>query len=107
MGPEEMRRQAQRLGWTFPNLYDESQEVARSFDAACTPDFFLFDAAMELVYRGQLDGSRPRRGDSGNDEPVTGVDLRRAIEEVLEGRAPDARQKTSLGCNIKWRQAGA
>lgn len=102
-GPEEMKKQAERLGWRFPYLLDESQEVARSYDAACTPDFFLFDAGMRLVYRGQLDGSRPRRGDSGNDEPVTGVDLRRAMDEVVAGRTPGVEQKTSLGCNIKWR----
>src|SRR3984957_14164049 len=104
--PEEMKKQAERLGWRFPYLYDESQEVARSYEAACTPDFFLFDGEMKLVYRGQLDGSRPRRGDSGNDEPVTGVDLRRAMGDVLAGRTPDAEQRTSLGCNIKWREPG-
>jgi len=102
--PAEMKKQAERLGWRFPYLYDESQEVARSYEAACTPDFFLFDGAMKLVYRGQLDGSRPRRGDSGNDEPVTGVDLRRAMDDVLAGRTPDTNQRTSLGCNIKWRE---
>jgi hypothetical protein len=103
-GPDEMKKQAVRLGWSFPYLYDETQEVARSYQAACTPDFFLFDAELKLVYRGQLDGSRPRRGDSGNDEPVTGRDLRHAIDEVLAGRRPDTNQRTSLGCNIKWRE---
>ena len=102
--PEEMVKQADRLGWSFPYLYDETQEVARSYEAACTPDFYLFDAELKLVYRGQLDGSRPRRGDSGNDEPVTGVDMRRAIDDVIAGRRPDTNQRTSLGCNIKWRQ---
>ncbi len=102
-GPAEMKAQAERLGWRFPYLLDETQEVARSYDAACTPDFFLFDAELKLAYRGQLDGSRPRRGDSGNDEPVTGVDLRRAMDDVLAGRQPDADQRTSLGCNIKWK----
>jgi thiol-disulfide isomerase/thioredoxin len=102
--PEEMKKQAQRLGWRFPYLYDDTQEVARSYGAACTPDFFLFDAEMKLVYRGQLDGSRPRRGDSGNDEPVTGADLRRAMDDVIAGRRPDTNQRTSLGCNIKWRE---
>jgi thiol-disulfide isomerase/thioredoxin len=102
--PEEMKRQAERLGWRFPYLFDETQEVARSYDAACTPDFFLFDAEMKLVYRGQLDGSRPRRGDQGNDEPVTGADLRRAMDDVIAGRRPDTNQRTSLGCNIKWRE---
>ena len=104
-GPEEMKKQAERLGWTFPYLFDETQEVARSYDAACTPDFFLFNGELKLVYRGQLDGSRPRRGDSGNDEPVTGVDLRRAMDEVIAGKRPDPNQRTSLGCNIKWREA--
>ena len=103
-GPDEMKRQAQRLGWRFPYLFDETQEVARSYGAACTPDFFLYNAEMELVYRGQLDGSRPRRGDSGNDEPVTGADLRRAMDDVIAGRRPDTNQRTSLGCNIKWRE---
>ena len=99
-----MKMQAQRLGWRFPYLLDQSQEVARSYEAACTPDFFLFDRDLKLVYRGQLDSSRPRRGDFGNDEPVTGIDLRRAIDDVLAGRTPDTNQRTSLGCNIKWRE---
>jgi peroxiredoxin len=103
-GPVEMKAQAERLGFRFPYLFDESQEVARSYDAACTPDFFLFDGAMKLVYRGQLDDSRPRRKDFGNDLAVTGVDLRRAMDEVLAGRTPDTDQRTSLGCNIKWRE---
>ncbi len=103
-GPEEMKLQAERLGWRFPYLFDQSQEVALSYGAACTPDFFLFDAAMRLVYRGQLDGSRPRRGDSGNDEPVTGEDLRRAMDDAIAGRRPDTNQRTSLGCNIKWKE---
>ncbi len=102
-GPAEMKKQAERLGWRFPYLLDESQEVGRSYAAACTPDFFLFDAEMKLVYRGQLDGSRPRRGDSGNDEPVSGADLRRAMDDVIAGRRPDTNQRTSLGCNIKWK----
>jgi len=103
-GPEEMKKQAERLGWTFPYLYDETQEVARSYEAACTPDFYLFDAEMKLVYRGQLDGSRPRRGDAGNDEPVTGRDLRQAMDDVIAGKRPDTNQRTSIGCNIKWKQ---
>ncbi len=103
-GPDEMKQQAARLGWRFPYLYDETQEVARSYQAACTPDFFLFDAEMRLVYRGQLDSSRPRRGDSGNDTPVTGDDLRRAMDDVIAARRPDPNQRTSLGCNIKWRE---
>jgi thiol-disulfide isomerase/thioredoxin len=103
--PEHMREQAARLGWTFPYLLDEEQEVARSYGAACTPDFFLFDGEMKLVYRGQLDDSRPRRGDSGNDTPVTGKDLRAALDAVIAGKRPDTNQRTSLGCNIKWREA--
>ena len=106
-GPAEMKAQAERLGWRFPYLLDETQEVARSYNAACTPDFFLFDAELKLVYRGQLDGSRPRRGDSGPssgvDVPVTGADLRGAMDDVIAGRRPDTNQRTSLGCNIKWK----
>jgi len=102
-GPEHMKEQASRNGWTFPYLYDETQEVARSYDAACTPDLFLFDADQKLVYRGQLDDSRPQRKDFGNDLPVTGKDLRAAIDMVLEGKRPDPNQKYSIGCNIKWK----
>jgi hypothetical protein len=102
--PEEMKAQAQRLGFRFPYLFDETQEAARSYEAACTPDFFLFDADMKLVYRGQLDESRPRRGDSGNDIPVTGKDLRQAMDDVIAGKRPDTNQRTSLGCNIKWKE---
>lgn len=102
--PEEMKKQAERLGFRFPYLYDETQEVAREYDAACTPDFFLFDSEMKLVYRGQLDDSRPRRGDSGNDLPVTGKDLRAAMDAVLAGRRPDSNQRFSIGCNIKWKE---
>ena len=101
--PDNMRAQAKRLGWNFPYLYDETQEVARSYSAACTPDIFLFNGAMELVYRGQLDDSRPRRGDSGNDTPVTGKDLRSALDAVIAGKRPDPNQRASIGCNIKWR----
>ena len=103
MGRRRWKQQAERLGWNFPYLFDETQEVARSFEAACTPDFFLYDAEMKLVYRGQLDGSRPRRGEHGNDEPVTGEDLRRAMDAVIAGKRPETNQRTSLGCNIKWR----
>jgi thiol-disulfide isomerase/thioredoxin len=102
-GPEAMKDQAARNGWRFPYLLDETQEVARSYEAACTPDFFLFDAEMRLVYRGQMDGSRPRRGDFGNDEPVTGKDLRAAMDAVIAGKRPDTNQRTSIGCNIKYR----
>ena len=104
-GPEAMREQAERLGWRFPYLLDEDQEVARSYGAACTPDFFLFDAEMRLVYRGQLDDSRPRRRDFGNDDPVTGRDLRAAMDAVISGKRPNPEQRSSIGCNIKWRQA--
>jgi thiol-disulfide isomerase/thioredoxin len=103
-GPDEMRAQAKDHGWTFPYLLDETQEVAREYDAACTPDFFLYDAELRLVYRGQLDDSRPRRGDFGNDIPVTGKDLRAAMDAVIAGKQPAAEQKTSIGCNIKWKQ---
>jgi len=102
--PAEMKAQAERLGFRFPYLYDETQEVARAYEAACTPDFFLYDAEMKLVYRGQLDDSRPRRGDFGNDIPVTGKDLRAAMDAVIAGKRPDTNQRTSIGCNIKWRE---
>ena len=102
--PEEMKKQAERLGFRFPYLYDETQEVARVYDAACTPDLFLFDGEMKLVYRGQLDDSRPRRGDSGNDIPVTGKDLRAAMDAVIAGKRPDPNQRFAVGCNIKWKE---
>jgi hypothetical protein len=98
-----MKEQAARMGFRFPYLLDEAQEAAREYDAACTPDFFLFDARMRLVYRGQLDSSRPRRGESGNDVPVTGADLRAAMDAVIAGTKPSMEQRTSLGCNIKWK----
>jgi thiol-disulfide isomerase/thioredoxin len=104
-GPDGMREQALRNGWTFPYLLDEEQEVARSYNAACTPDFFLFNGEMRLVYRGQLDSSRPRRGDFGNDVPVTGEDLRAAMDAVIAGKRPDTNQRNSIGCNIKWKSA--
>jgi len=103
-GPEEMKKQAERLGFTFPYLIDEMQETAREYNAACTPDFFLFDTDLKLVYRGQLDGSRPRRGDFGNDVPVTGEDLRAAMDAVVRGVRPNTNQRSSIGCNIKWRE---
>ena len=96
-GPEGLRQQAARQGWSFPYLFDPSQAVARAFQAACTPDLYLFDAEQRLVYRGQLDGSRP-----GNDEPVDGRDLRAALESLLSGRPIDPEQRPSIGCNIKW-----
>lgn len=103
-GPEPMREQAKRLGWKFPYLLDDTQRVARAYEAACTPDFFLFDAQDRLVYRGQLDSSRPRRKDFGNDEPVTGKDLRDAMDALIAGRTPSLEQRSSIGCNIKWRE---
>lgn len=98
--PESLKEQAQQLGFIFPYCFDETQEVARAFQAACTPDFFLYDAERKLVYRGQLDDSRP-----GNGKPVTGRDLRAAIDAVLEGRPVAADQRPSAGCNIKWKAA--
>jgi peroxiredoxin len=103
--PEEMKKQAERLGFRFPYLFDETQEVARAYDAACTPDVFLFDAEMKLVYRGQLDDSRPQRpSGGGNDIPVTGKDLRAAMDAVIAGKRPDPNQRFSVGCNIKWKE---
>jgi hypothetical protein len=104
-GPDQMRAQALRLGWRFPYLLDSTQEVAHAYEAACTPDFFLFDGHMKLAYRGQLDNSRPRRKDFGNDEPVTGKDLRAAMDALISGRTPEAEQRSSIGCNIKWRES--
>ncbi|MEZ5811804.1 MAG: thioredoxin family protein [Rhizobiaceae bacterium] len=98
--PEEMARDVAAFGYPFPYLYDESQDVARAYDAVCTPEFFLFDAGRSLVYRGQFDASRPR-----NDEPVTGADLRAAVEAVLAGTTPAADQSLSVGCSIKWKAA--
>ncbi len=101
--PEHMKAQAERLGFRFPYLYDETQEVAREYSAVCTPDFFLFDRDLKLVYRGQLDSSRPPR-EGGPTIPVTGRDLRAAIDAVLAGKRPDPNQRASIGCNIKWRE---
>jgi peroxiredoxin len=95
--PDKLAAQAQTHGFPFPYLYDETQEVAKAYTAACTPDFFLFDARHTLAYRGQLDDSRP-----GSDIPVTGQDLRAAIDTVLAGHEAPADQKPSIGCNIKW-----
>ncbi len=97
-GPEHMAKLARDEGWRFPFAFDDTQEVARAFHAACTPDLFVFDAAGKLAYRGQLDDSRPSNG-----KPVTGRDLRAAIEAVAEGRAPSPDQRPSVGCNIKWK----
>ncbi|MCS6954555.1 MAG: thioredoxin family protein [Bryobacteraceae bacterium] len=96
--PERLKAMAEELGFHFPFCYDETQEVAKAYAAACTPDFYVFDQERKLVYRGQLDDSRP-----GNGIPVTGKDLRAAIEAVLEGRPVPSEQKPSLGCNIKWK----
>ena len=96
--PDKMKAMAETLGFNFPFCYDESQEVAKAYTAACTPDFFLFNRDHILVYRGQFDDSRP-----GNDVPVTGKDLKAAIEEVLLERKVDTQQKPSIGCNIKWK----
>ncbi len=100
--PEQLKAMAQKLGFTFPYCYDEGQEVAKAFTAACTPDFFLFDANQRLVYRGQLDDSRP-----GNGKPVTGKDLRAAIDAVLAGQPVSQKQVPSAGCNIKWKPGNA
>jgi peroxiredoxin len=99
--PEQMVHEAEKRGYTFPYLFDETQEVAKAYRAACTPDFFLFDRDGRLVYRGQFDSSRP---DSGI--PVTGEDLRAAADAVLAGRPVPADQKPSIGCNIKWKPGG-
>jgi peroxiredoxin len=96
--PEQMVREAEERGYVFPYLYDETQEVAKAYHAACTPDFYVFDAERKLVYRGQLDPSRP-----GSEVPVNGRDLRAALDALLAGRPPVAEQIPSLGCNIKWK----
>jgi peroxiredoxin len=96
--PEQMVHEAEQRGYPFPYLYDESQEVAKTYGAACTPDFFLYDKSRKLVYRGQLDASRP-----GNNVPVTGTDLRAALDAALAGKAQSEKQIPSIGCNIKWR----
>jgi len=95
--PAKMKEEAATWGYSFPYVYDADQSVAKSYRAACTPDFFLFDAGKKLVYRGQLDASRP-----GNDVPVTGEDLRAALEAVLSGEPVPADQVASIGCSIKW-----
>ncbi len=101
-GPEHMKALAEREGWEFPYLLDATQQVAKDYRAACTPDFFLFDGAGKLVYRGQLDDSRP-----GSGRPVTGRDLRDALEALLAGEAVPSNQVASLGCNIKWSPGNA
>lgn len=96
--PENLKSFAEAMSFTYPLCYDETQDVAKSYTAACTPDFFLFDNNRKLVYRGQLDSSRP-----GNDDPVTGKDLRAAMDAVVAGNSVSTDQKPSAGCNIKWR----
>lgn len=96
--PEKMAEEAKAAGYSFPYLYDESQAVARAYRAACTPDFYLFDRERRLAYRGQMDDSRPASG-----VPVTGKDVRAALDAVLSGRPPAVDQKPSIGCNIKWK----
>ncbi|NEO14914.1 MULTISPECIES: thioredoxin family protein [unclassified Moorena] len=96
--PDKLKEMAQELGFTFPFCHDQTQETAQAYTAACTPDFFLFDANQELVYRGQLDDSRPSNG-----IPVTGKDLRAAIDAVLGSQPVNSEQKPSIGCNIKWK----
>ena len=101
-GPEGMRQEAEEAGYTFPYLFDKTQGITRSYHAACTPDLFLFDQPRLLVYRGQFDGSRP-----GNGVPVTGADLRAAIDAVLSGSPVPAEQVPSIGCGIKWKPGRA
>ncbi|MDC6352495.1 thioredoxin family protein [Zeaxanthinibacter sp. PT1] len=96
--PDLMKVTARNEGYIFPYLYDESQQTAKDYDAACTPDFYLFDADLKLVYRGQLDDSRP-----GNDVPLSGKDLRKAMDALLSGQPIEQEQKPSIGCNIKWK----
>ncbi|WP_066380123.1 MULTISPECIES: thioredoxin family protein [unclassified Anabaena] len=96
--PDALKQLATELGWQFPLCYDETQETAKAYTAACTPDFFVFDGDRQLVYRGQLDDSRPSNG-----KPVTGADLRAAIDAVLAGKPVTREQKPSVGCNIKWK----
>lgn len=97
--PPRLKEMAERLGFTFPFCFDETQDVAKAYRAACTPDFYLFDRERKLVYRGQLDDSRP-----GSNKPVTGRDLRTAIDAVLAGKPVDRNQKASIGCSIKWKR---
>lgn len=97
-GPDKMKQTAASEGYSFPYLFDETQQVAKDYRAACTPDFYLFDSELKLVYRGQLDGSRP-----GNALPVTGKDLRAALDAILSGNEVSGHQMPSIGCNIKWK----
>jgi peroxiredoxin len=97
-GPTKMAKIAKRLGYSFPYLYDATQAIAKAYQAACTPDFYVFDKDLLCVYRGQLDDSRP-----GNNIPVTGKALRNALDNILAGTPVDSKQKPSMGCNIKWK----
>ena len=101
--PEKMKLEAREAGYTFAYLYDADQSVAKAYHAACTPDFYVFDGAKRLVYRGQLDDSRPAGRSGGNTLAVTGSDVRAALDAVLAGRAVSRDQKPSIGCNIKWK----
>jgi len=96
--PEKLREQADSVGFNFPYLFDESQEVAKAYQAACTPDFYVFDGDLKCVYRGRFDAAKP-----GNDEPVTGEELKNAIETTLAGKSAPQDQKPSIGCSIKWK----
>lgn len=96
--PEKMKETARKAGYTFPYLYDEAQQVARAYEAACTPDFYIFDAALQCRYRGRFDDSRP-----GNHRPVTGDDLKNALDALCAGKKVSADQHPSVGCNIKWK----
>jgi peroxiredoxin len=100
--PDEMKKNARKNNFTFPYLYDQDQSIAKAYHAACTPDFFLFDKNFKLVYRGQMDDSRP-----GNDIPVTGNDLRSALNCILEEKPVASLQKPSIGCNIKWKKGNS
>ncbi len=97
--PENMKAVAKRLGYPFPYLFDESQKIARAYHATCTPDFYIFDEELRCVYRGQMDDSRP-----GNEKPVTGRDIRDALDNILSGKPVTEEQYPSIGCNIKWKQ---
>jgi peroxiredoxin len=100
--PAKMAQEAKDAGYVFPYLYDETQAIAKAYQAVCTPDFFLFNADKKLVYRGQFDGSRP-----GNNIPVTGADVRAAVDAILAGQPVTGEQKPSIGCNIKWKAGNA
>jgi len=100
-GPDKMKEFANQAQFSFPYLYDETQKIAKAYDAACTPDIYVFDRDLALVYRGQLDDSRP-----GNELPVSGTDLRNALTNMIQGKAVSVLQKPSIGCNIKWKREG-